>query len=185
MWPPYMRGRISAKANYAAGVAVGDVMTGGAIAVVEESALGGFAPGDIVVSDFTFGWQERALLAASDFRRVDLELGPMEAWLEVLGLNGITAYFGLLHAAEMKAGDTVVVSAAAGSVGQLVGQIARLAGGRPIALTSTAGKLDWCREIGFADGIAYREVNDVTDALRDVLPGRHRCLLRQQRRTST
>ncbi|MCB9943499.1 MAG: NADP-dependent oxidoreductase [Geminicoccaceae bacterium] len=167
---PYMRGRISGRANYAAGVAPGDVMVGGAIAVVEESTLDGFRPGDLIVSDFGFGWQEQAVLAPADFRRVDLGIGPIECWLDVLGLNGVTAYFGLLHRGEMKAGDRVVVSAAAGSVGQLVGQIAALAGGTPVALTSTGRKLAFCREIGFADGIAYREVGNVADALKELCP---------------
>ena len=167
---PYMRGRISARSNYAAGVAVGEVMVGGAVAVIEESAAEGFTAGDLIVSDFAFGWQERAVLTPDQLRRVDLSLGPMEAWLDVLGLNGITAYFGLLEAAGVKPGDVVAVSAAAGSVGQLVGQIAKLAGGIPVALTSTAEKLAWCREIGFSTGLAYREVEDLTGELARICP---------------
>ncbi|MEZ5848732.1 MAG: NADP-dependent oxidoreductase [Geminicoccaceae bacterium] len=167
---PYMRGRISGRANYAAGVTPGQVMTGGAVARVEESDVEGIVPGDLVVSDFEFGWQEQAVLEPAVLRKVDTALGPPEAWLDVLGLNGVTAYFGLLHTAEMRAGDDVVVSAAAGSVGQLVGQIAGIAGGRAIALTSTPEKLAWCRELGFADGLAYRDTGDLAAELGRLCP---------------
>jgi len=168
---PYMRGRISPSKNYAAGVRPGDVMIGGAVAEVVHSNAEGFSPGDLVVSDFDFGWQDYAVLRASKVRRVDTALAPAECWLEVLGLNGITAYFGLFGAASMRAGDTVVVSAASGSVGQLVGQLTAIAGGRAVAIASTAEKIAGCLELGFADGIAYRETDDLAAALAGVCPG--------------
>ena len=168
---PYMRGRISPQKNYAAGVSPGDVMIGGAVAEVVRSEVDGYAPGDLVVSDFDFGWQDYAVLEPSKLRRVDTALAPPECWLDVLGLNGITAYFGLLEAASMRAGDTVVVSAASGSVGQLVGQLTKIAGGRAIAVVSSAQKVAACRELGFDDGIAYRDTDDLAGALKRACPG--------------
>lgn len=168
---PYMRGRISPSKNYAAGVNPGDVMIGGAVGEVVRSNAQGYAAGDLVVTDFDFGWQDYAVLDPAALRKVDTSLAPAECWLDVLGLNGITAYFGLFEAASMRAGDTVVVSAASGSVGQIVGQLAQLAGGRAIAVTSTAEKLAWCRELGFGGGVAYRETDDLPSALAALCPG--------------
>ena len=167
---PYMRGRISPRKNYASGVGLGDVMIGGGIARVLESKSPDFAEGDLVVSDFDFGWQTHACLKVGNVRRVEGDAEQAPAWLDILGLNGITAYFGLFEAASMQAGDTVVVSAAAGSVGQFVGQLAKLAGARAIALTSSKAKLDWCLELGFDDGIAYRECNDLAGSLGALCP---------------
>lgn len=168
---PYMRGRISPAKNYAAGVSPGELMLGGGIGEVVRSNAPGFAPGDLVVSDFDFGWQDYAVLTPARVRRIDTALAPPECWLDVLGLNGITAYFGLLEAASMRAGDSVVVSAASGSVGQIVGQLAKIAGGRVVAITSTADKAEWCTKLGFDDAIAYREVDDLPAALAAACPG--------------
>jgi len=168
---PYMRGRISPQKNYAAGVSPGDVMIGGAVAEVVRSEVDGYTPGDLVVSDFDFGWQDYAVLEPSKLRRVDTSLAPPQCWLDVLGLNGITAYFGLFDAAAMRPGDTVVVSAASGSVGQLVGQLAKIAGGKAIAVASTADKIAACRELGFDGGVAYRDTEDLAGALRAACPG--------------
>src|SRR3954471_22460076 len=87
---PYMRGRISPQKNYAAGVKPGDVMLGGAIAEVVQSSAKQFSPGDIVVTDFSFGWQEYAAVKTSAVRRVERELAPLPYWLDALGLNGMT-----------------------------------------------------------------------------------------------
>lgn len=167
---PYMRGRISPQKNYASGVGIGDVMVGGGIARVLQSRAEDYRAGDLVVSDFEFGWQTHACLRASAVRRVAGTAEEAPAWLDILGLNGITAYFGLFDAASMRAGDTVVVSAAAGSVGQFVGQMAKIAGGRAIAIASTADKIDWCRSLGFDDGIAYRACDDLPAALKECCP---------------
>jgi len=167
---PYMRGRISPQKNYAAGVAPGDVMIGGAIAEVIESHHSDYKAGDLVVTEFDFGWQDFAVLKPNQIRRIDVQLAPLPCWLDLLGLNGITAYFGLFEAAQLRPGDTVAVSAAAGSVGQIVGQLAKLAGCRAIALTSSQQKLDGCKEFGYDDGIAYRDCEDITQALRECCP---------------
>jgi NADPH-dependent curcumin reductase CurA len=167
---PYMRGRISPSKNYAAGVRPGDLMTGGGIGEVVRSNAEGYHAGELVVSDFDFGWQDYSVLAPEQVRRVDTALAPPECWLELMGLNGVTAYFGLFAAASMCPGDTVVVSAAAGSVGQIVGQLAKIAGGRAIAVASSSDKVSWCKELGYDAGVAYRETDDLAAALRELCP---------------
>jgi NADPH-dependent curcumin reductase CurA len=167
---PYMRGRISPQKNYAAGVKPGDVMLGGAIGEVVQSNAKQYKPGDIVVADFGFGWQEYAAVPASAVRRVDPELAPLPYWMEAFGLNGLTAYFALLEAAPVKPGDTVVVSAAAGSVGQIAGQIAKLAGCRAVGVTSSPEKAHACRESGYADVVDYRASPDLSAAIAQACP---------------
>lgn len=167
---PYMRGRVSPQKNYAAGVAVGDVMIGGGIGEVVQSNVKQYTPGDIVVTDQSFGWQEYAALSASAVRKVDPSLAPLPYWLDALGMNGMTAYFALLDAARMKPGDTVVISAAAGSVGQIAGQIAKLGGARPVGVTSSPEKIAWCREAGYDDAIDYRAEPDLTAAIARACP---------------
>ena len=168
---PYMRGRISPQKNYAAGVKPGDVMLGGGIGEVIRSNAKQYKPGDIVVNDFAFGWQEYAALSASSVRKVDPAVAPLPYWMEAFGLNGLTAYFALLDAARAKAGDTVVISAAAGSVGQIAGQIAKLAGCRAVGVTSSAEKAAWCRELGYDEIVNYREsASDLPAALAKACP---------------
>ena len=133
---PYMRGRISPQQNYTAGVGPGDLMVGGAIGEVVQSNDPSYKQGNIVVSD-AFGWQDFGVVKSAMVRRIDADVAPLPCWMDFLGTNGATAYFGLVGAAEMKPGDTVVISAAAGSVGQIAGQIAKLAGCRAIAITSS------------------------------------------------
>ena len=167
---PYMRGRISPQKNYAAGVKPGEVMMGGAIAEVVASNAKPYKPGDIVVTDHNFGWQEYAALRPSVVRAVDPKLAPLPYWLDALGMNGMTAYFALLNAGNTKAGDTVVISAAAGSVGQIAGQIAKLSGCRAIGITSSPEKVASCRQAGYADAIDYRAESDLRAAIAKACP---------------
>ncbi|MCS7269016.1 MAG: NADP-dependent oxidoreductase [Geminicoccaceae bacterium] len=167
---PYMRARIAPVRNYAPGVRPGEVMIGGAVARIVASRAPGWKEGDLVVTDFGFGWQEYALLRPEAVRRVDPALGPPEAFLDVLGLNGATAWFALFETGALRPGDRVLISAAAGSVGQLAGQLARIAGAVPFAVASTSAKLAWCRELGFEGGIAHRETPDLANALRALVP---------------
>lgn len=167
---PYMRARIAAVRNYARGVEPGEVMIGGAVARVVASRAPGWKEGELVVTDFGFGWQDYALLRPEAVRRVDPTLAPPETWLDVMGLNGVTAWFALFETGALRPGDRVLISAAAGSVGQLAGQLARLAGAVPYAVASTAAKIAWCREIGFEGGIAHRDCEDLAGAIRAMLP---------------
>ena len=162
---PYMRARISPQKNYAAGVVPGDVMLGGAIGEVVRSNTPSYKPGDYVVSDLTFGWQDYAVISPSAARPIDTDLAPLPCWLDFMGLNGLTAYIGLVESGGMRPGDTVLISAAAGSVGQIAGQIAKLSGCRAIAVTSSEEKIARCRELGYDSGINYRTEPDLAAAI--------------------
>ncbi|HEU5111523.1 MAG TPA: NADP-dependent oxidoreductase, partial [Micromonosporaceae bacterium] len=123
---PYMRGRMNDAKSYAPPYEVGQVMHGGAVGEVVESTVDGFAPGDAVLHGL--GWREYAVLDARGASKIDLGLAPAGAFLGVLGMPGLTAYVGLLDIAQLRDGDVVFVSGAAGAVGSLAGQIAKLRG---------------------------------------------------------
>jgi hypothetical protein len=125
---PYMRGRLNDRKSYAPGVEIGAVMIGRTVSEVVTSNDSEFVAGDIVWSNN--GWQAYAVSQAKGIRKINSELGPVSTALGILGMPGMTAYFGLLEVATPKEGETVVVSAAAGAVGSLVGQIAKIKGCR-------------------------------------------------------
>jgi len=166
---PYMRGRISKQANYAGGVKLGEVMHGGAVAEVLESRHPDWKPGDLIET-IGFGWQTHAAVSGDGLTRVDPALGPEHAWLSYLGMPGLTAQIALDLIGKIQPGETVLVSAASGAVGQVVGQIAKIKGARAVAVASSQDKLDWCRELGFDEGINYRETDDLPGAVRAACP---------------
>ncbi|MDW3206628.1 MAG: NADP-dependent oxidoreductase [Alphaproteobacteria bacterium] len=167
---PYMRGRISKQANYAGGVSVGEAMHGGAVAEVVESRHPAWQPGDLFET-IGFGWREYAAVSGDGLTRVDPSIdAPEHAWLSYLGMPGLTALIALDTIGKVKEGETVLVSAASGAVGQVVGQIAKIRGARAVAVASSQDKLDWCREIGFDAGINYREVPNLGRAVADACP---------------
>ncbi|MFD7640989.1 NADP-dependent oxidoreductase [Kitasatospora sp. NPDC059795] len=127
---PYMRGRMNDVPSYVPPFALGAAMDGGAVGHVVASNVEGFRVGDAVLHGL--GWREYATLDAAHAVKVDPELAPLSAYLGVLGMPGLTAYAGLLEVASFRAGDTVFVSGAAGAVGSLVGQIARLKGAKRV-----------------------------------------------------
>ena len=140
---PYMRGRMSDQKSYAKPVAVGDVMTGESVCQVLASDRKGYAVGDIVLAPT--GWRTHAAIGASiPLRKLDPKLAPITTGLGVLGMPGFTAYAGLMVIGKPKPGETVVVAAASGPVGSLVGQLARLAGARAVGI---AGGADKCRYV--------------------------------------
>jgi len=153
---PAMRGWVSAVANYSEPVGLGTVMRSIAVGEVVESRHPDFAAGEHVCG--MFGWQEYAV---SDGKNVwfkhDPAQAPLSTALGILGINGITAYFALLEVGRPKAGETVVVSTAAGAVGSAVGQIAKIKGCRTVGITSSAEKIALCREVyGYDEAISYR-----------------------------
>jgi hypothetical protein len=161
---PAMRGWIEDKPNYIPPVPIGDVMRGMAFGEVVESRVDGFAPGDLVTG--MMGWQEYALGDGS-LRKLPAGTDPRLA-LSVLGITGLTAYFGLLDVGQPKEGDVVVVSGAAGATGSVVGQIAKIKGCRAIGIAGGADKCRWLtEEAGFDAAIDYKseEVGARLDAL--------------------
>lgn len=170
---PYMRGRISPAANYTAGVQPGETMHGGGVGEVVASNHPGWAVGDLVES-MNLGWQEYAVIApdlggTAAANRV-LADAPPQAALSWLGMPGLTAYIGLFEIGRPKPGDTVVVSAASGAVGQVAGQIARLMGARVVAVAGSDAKLAYCRSIGFDAGVNYRTAPDLAAAVAEACP---------------
>jgi NADPH-dependent curcumin reductase CurA len=144
-------------ATYRDAVVSGSVMAGGAIAEVVESKDPGFAAGDLVFADT--GWQDYAALPRKRLTKLP-KVEPLTHLLSVYGVAGLTAYFGLLNIAEPNAGETVVVSAAAGSVGSLVGQIAKIKGCRAVGIAGSRQKCDWLvKDLGFDAAVDYKGGN--------------------------
>ena len=156
---PYMRGRMSSAKSYAASLNEGDVIIGGAVGKIIASNTSEFKEGDIV-EGFTLGWQEYAISTASEIRKVDSTLAPIQTAVGVLGMPGMTAFFGLLHIGKPIPGDTVVVSAASGAVGQLVGQIAKIAGCHVVGIAGGKEKCTFITEtLNFDAAIDYKNEN--------------------------
>ena len=165
---PYQRGRMSEARSYAKPVEVGQVMTAQAIGEVVDSNDSRFAPGDLVVGQL--GWQDYAVVRAGSLRKVPPGLDPPTLALHVIGATGFTAYFGLLDVCEPKPGDTVVVSGAAGAVGQIVGQIAKLSGCRTVGTAGGPEKADDLRDLyGYDVAIDYKNA-DVRASLKEACP---------------
>jgi NADPH-dependent curcumin reductase CurA len=157
---PAMRGWLNEGKSYIPPVGIGEVMRAGGVGRVIASSNPAFGVGDVVYG--TLGVQDYALIPAeavqrSGLARIDLRVGSASQWLNVLGMPGLTGYFGLLDVGQAKAGDTVVVSGAAGAVGQTVGQLARIKGCRAIGIAGGAAKCDWVvKELGFDACIDYK-----------------------------
>ena len=167
---PYMRGRMSAKKSYIEPYEVGEPMDGPAIGRVLQSNAEGFAPGDYVLHGL--GWREYAVIDATTAATVDPALAPLSAYLGVLGVPGLTAYVGLTRFAEIKEGDTVFVSGAAGAVGSQVGQIAKLQGAaRVIGSAGSDEKVKLLQEeYGFDAAFNYKN-GSVAEQLAQAAPG--------------
>lgn len=165
---PYMRGRMNAAKSYTAPVEIGDVMVGGVVGRIEASNADGWAEGDIV--EGTLGWQDYAAADPASLRKVDPDLAPVSTAVGVLGMPGLTAYFALLDLGRPKEGDTVLVSAASGAVGAVVGQIAKIKGCRAVGIAGSDEKIDYITdELGFDAGINYKTA-DLNEALHRACP---------------
>jgi NADPH-dependent curcumin reductase CurA len=166
---PAMRGWVSAVANYADPVAIGEVMRSFAAGTVVASRHPGFSEGDQVMG--MLGWQHYAVSDGANITRKVKETDlPLSLSLGLLGLNGVTAYFGLLDAGSPRPGDTVVVSTAAGAVGSAVGQIAKIMGCRTVGLTGGPDKVALCKDaFGYDAAIDYKAGN-VAEALKAACP---------------
>jgi NADPH-dependent curcumin reductase CurA len=157
---PANRGWIREGPSYVEPVALGDIMRGLTIGVVEESRNERFSVGDIVSG--TIGWQDFAISDGSDQRVIDPGPLPLTAFLGLFGMVGLTAYFGLLDVGKPKAGETLVVSGAAGAVGSIVGQIGKIVGCRVVGIAGTDEKCTWLTDdLGFDAAINYKTENVV------------------------
>lgn len=141
-------------ATYRSALTSGQVMSGGAIAEVVESRDPALKPGDLVTGDI--GWQDYASLPGPRLQKLP-KMDPVTHLMSVFGVAGLTAYFGLLECGRPRSGETVVVSAAAGSVGSLVGQIAKIKGCRVVGIAGGKAKCDWLKsELGFDEALDYK-----------------------------
>ncbi|MBL6749864.1 MAG: NADP-dependent oxidoreductase [Nevskia sp.] len=165
---PYMRGRMRETRSYAEPVALGDVMCGGTVCRVAESQLDGFKAGDLVLA-YT-GWQDYALSDGAGVSKLDPAAEHPSYALGVLGMPGFTAYVGLLDIGQPRPGDTVVVAAATGAVGSVVGQIARLSGCRAVGVAGGSDKCEYAvKELGF-DACADHFRDDLPQQLAQACP---------------
>ena len=165
---PYMRGRMYDRPSYVPPFQVGEALQGGAVGEVVASNDAGLKPGDLVNS--MFGWREAFNAPAAALQKIEAKGAPPQAFLGAAGMPGMTAWAGLTQVAGVKAGETVFVSAAAGAVGQIVCQIAKLKGATVIGSAGGAEKCAWVREIGADDVIDYKAEPDLTAALARAAP---------------
>ncbi|HVY08231.1 MAG TPA: NADP-dependent oxidoreductase [Burkholderiales bacterium] len=171
---PYMRGRMNATKSYAKYVEIGEVMTGGTVGKVIESNNPKFKAGDHVVG--SLGWQNYATSNGEGLNVVDVNVVPPQAYLGVCGMPGVTAWFGLLEYCAPKAGETVLVSAASGAVGGVVGQLAKMQGCRAVGIAGGQKKCDYAvKELGFDACIDYK-AGKVLDDLKAACPNGVDCL---------
>jgi NADPH-dependent curcumin reductase CurA len=165
---PAMRGWMNEGRSYIQPVAIGEVMRAGGVGRVIASKNSRFAPGDYVYG--AFGVQEYALSNGKGITKIDPRVAPLPVFLGTLGAPGMTAYFGLLDIGQPKPGETVVVSAAAGAVGMVVGQIAKIQGSRVVGITGGAEKCKYTtKELNFDAAIDYKS-EDVKKALQTHCP---------------
>ena len=165
---PYMRGRMNDAPSYTPPVAIDAVMTGGTVGQVVKSNLDGFTPGDFVVG--YGGWQDFSVFKAGEASKVDPAQAPISTALGVLGMPGMTAYTGLHEIGRPQAGETLVVAAASGAVGAVVGQIAKIRGCRVVGVAGSKAKCDYVvNELGFDACLDHRAA-DFAKALADACP---------------
>jgi hypothetical protein len=165
---PAMRGWVSEGRSYVPPVAIGEVMRAFSAGVVEESRNPDFKPGDAVTG--MLGAQAYAIANGRNVMKADLSAGPIERWIGGLGMPGMTAYFGLLEVGQPKEGDTLVVSAASGAVGGIVGQIGKIKGCRVVGIAGGRDKCDYVvRELGFDACVDYKAGN-ISRQLREACP---------------
>jgi NADPH-dependent curcumin reductase CurA len=166
---PYMRGRMNDAKSYAPPVQIGEVMVGGAVGRVEQSNDPNFQPGDNVFANT--GWQDYAVVKGKELRKLDPSFAPITTALGVLGHIGLTAYFGLIDICHPKAGETVVVSGAAGAVGSTVGQIAKILGCRVIGIAGTDAKIrHLVDDLGFDGAFNYKTTADYGAKIKELCP---------------
>lgn len=165
---PYLRGRITGKKSYVEPIPVGSVMESSCVGEVVASRHADFRVGDIVTGHW--GWQNYVGLPTDRVKRVDPAVAPVSTAIGILGMPGMTAYFGFTEVCAPAAGETVVVSGAAGAVGSAVGQIAKILGCRVIGTAGTAEKVEYVKSLGFDGAMNYRTDLPYSEALAALCP---------------
>jgi NADPH-dependent curcumin reductase CurA len=161
---PYMRGRMIEQPSYVEPFPLGQALEGGCVGRVVQSHGGRFQVGDYVLG--RKGWREYYVSDGADLTKIDLTIAPLQAYLGILGMPGLTAYVGLLDIGQPQAGNTLFVSAAAGAVGSVVCQIAKLKGCRVVGSAGSAAKVHWLRDVAGIDAaFNYKEVESLTTEL--------------------
>ena len=159
---PYMRGRMSDAKSYVPPVQIGEVMVGQTVGEVTASKDAAFAPGDKVLTQL--GWQSHGVAKANTLTKIDVRRAPASYYLGVLGMPGVTAWFGLFEIGQPKAGETVVVSAASGAVGSVVGQLAKIKGCHTVGIAGGKAKCDYVvQDLGFDACVDYKAGNLLAD----------------------
>jgi NADPH-dependent curcumin reductase len=165
---PYMRGRMNDAKSYVPPAQIGDVMVGQTTGEVVESRDANFQPGDKVLTHL--GWQLYGVAKANELTKIDVKRAPASCYLGVLGMPGITAWFGMLEIGQPKSGETVVVSAASGAVGSIAGQLAKIKDCRVVGIAGGQAKCEYVvQELGFDACVDYKAGNLLQD-LRDRCP---------------
>jgi len=165
---PYMRGRMNDAKSYARPTQIGEVMVGGTVGRVEQSKDPNMRLGDIVAGNG--GWQDYWVATGKDLRRLDPSAAPISTALGVLGPVGLTAYFGLIDVCRPNPGETVLVSGAAGAVGSIAGQIAKILGCRAVGIAGTDDKIRHLEQLGFDSAFNYKTTADYKTKIKELCP---------------
>jgi len=166
---PYMRGKMNDAKSYTPPFQLNEPLTGGVVAKVTESKSDSFTAGDYVLG--ALPWRENCIASVKDIHQIDATVAPASYYLGVLGMTGLTAYTGLMQIGKPKSGETVVVSGAAGAVGMVVGQIAKIQGCRVIGIAGSDEKTKMLKEdFGFDQAINYKTNPDLEKAIAEACP---------------
>lgn len=166
---PYMRGRMNDAKSYAPPFELNKPLYGGVIGKVTESKSANYKTGDVVVGNFP--WRKEFIATEKELRKIETSLAPASYYLSILGMTGLTAYFGLMHIGKPQSGETVVVSGAAGAVGIVVGQIAKIQGCHVVGIAGSDEKIKMLTsEFGFDDAINYKTTPDINQAIAAACP---------------
>lgn len=166
---PYMRGRMNDAKSYVAPFQIGQPIEGAVVAKVTATKSDEFIIGDVVVGRIC--WRQSTIISGKGLHKIDTTVAPVSYYLGILGMTGLTAYFGLIDIGKPQAGETVVVSGAAGAVGMVVGQIAKLLGCRVIGIAGSNEKIKMLKEdFGFDDAINYKTTKDMKESISKYCP---------------
>jgi NADPH:quinone reductase len=166
---PYLRGRMNEAKSYIPPFEVGKPLMSGVVAKVIESKSTNFSSGDFVTG--LLPWREKMIVPEKHVQKIDASIAPPSYYLGILGMPGLTAYFGLMHIGKPKAGETLVVSGAAGAVGVVVGQIGKIMGCRVVGIAGSDEKVQLLKsKFGFDEAINYKTTTDLKGAIKAACP---------------